>query len=122
MNQDLSVSVATASDEAGAKKLGQPVPESNLASERKSSVPQPAQRPGDVLDRGAGRLLGRGRDAVAEAPPRVADLLLAQREAERDAEHQRADQERDHAAHASTVGRGTRRGKTRQPPRRARAA
>jgi hypothetical protein len=44
MNQDLSVSVATAAGSAGAKKLGQPVPDSNLVSDRKSSVPQPAQR------------------------------------------------------------------------------
>ena len=44
MNSDRSVSVATASGSAGAKKLGQPVPDSNFASERNSSVPQPAQR------------------------------------------------------------------------------
>ena len=44
MNNERSVSVATASPLAGAKKLGQPVPDSNFVSERNSSVPQPAQR------------------------------------------------------------------------------
>ena len=44
MNSERSVSVATASGSAGAKKLGQPVPDSNFASERNSSAPQPAQR------------------------------------------------------------------------------
>jgi hypothetical protein len=44
MNQDLSVSVATAEGSAGAKKLGQPVPDSNFVSDRKSSFPQPAHR------------------------------------------------------------------------------
>ncbi len=44
MNQERSVSVATASGFAGAKKLGQPVPDSYFASDRNSSVPQPAQR------------------------------------------------------------------------------
>jgi len=34
-----SVSVSTASAAAGAKKLGQPVPDSNLVSERKSGLP-----------------------------------------------------------------------------------
>ena len=36
--------VGVASEDAGAKKLGQPVPESNFVSDRKSSLPQPAQR------------------------------------------------------------------------------
>ena len=40
----VSVSVTTLSSAAGSTKLGQPVPESNFASERKSSAPQPAQR------------------------------------------------------------------------------
>ena len=40
----LSVSVTTLSSSVGSTKLGQPVPESNLSSERKSSAPQPAQR------------------------------------------------------------------------------
>src|SRR5664280_2049784 len=44
MNRERSVRVATADGSAGAKKLGQPVPESNFASERKSSVSQPAHR------------------------------------------------------------------------------
>jgi hypothetical protein len=44
MNHEPSVSVATAARSAGAKKLGQPVPDSNFVSDRKSSVPQPAQR------------------------------------------------------------------------------
>jgi hypothetical protein len=44
MNSERSVSVATAAGSAGAKKLGQPVPDSNLASDRNSSAPQPAQR------------------------------------------------------------------------------
>jgi hypothetical protein len=44
MNSDRSISVATASVAIGAKKLGQPVPDSNFASERNSSAPQPAHR------------------------------------------------------------------------------
>ena len=44
MNHDRSVSVATESGSIGAKKLGQPVPDSNLASERNNSLPHPAQR------------------------------------------------------------------------------
>ena len=44
MKNERSVSVATAFALAGAKKLGQPVPDSNLVSDRKSSLPQPAQR------------------------------------------------------------------------------
>ena len=40
----VSVLVTTLSSDAGSKKLGQPEPESNFASERKSSAPQPAQR------------------------------------------------------------------------------
>jgi hypothetical protein len=40
----VSVSVTTLSRPAGSTKLGQPEPESNFASERKSSAPQPAQR------------------------------------------------------------------------------
>ena len=39
-----SSSVSTASSAAGAKKLGQPEPESNFSSERNSSEPHPAQR------------------------------------------------------------------------------
>jgi hypothetical protein len=41
---ELSVSVATAAGRSGSVKLGHPVPESNLASEEKSSAPQPAQK------------------------------------------------------------------------------
>ena len=44
MNSDRSVSVATASGATGAKKLGQPVPDSNFVAELNSSVPHPAQR------------------------------------------------------------------------------
>ena len=44
INNDRSVSVATAPRSAGAKKLGQPVPDSNFVSDRNSSAPQPAQR------------------------------------------------------------------------------
>jgi hypothetical protein len=44
IQSDRSTSVSTASVEAGAKKLGQPVPESNFVSELKSSAPQPAHR------------------------------------------------------------------------------
>ena len=44
MKNDRSVSVSIASGPAGAKKLGQPVPDSNLVSERKSSAPLPAHR------------------------------------------------------------------------------
>jgi hypothetical protein len=40
----VSLSVTTLSSAAGSTKLGQPVPESNFASERKTSAPQPAQR------------------------------------------------------------------------------
>jgi hypothetical protein len=40
----VSVSTRTLSSDAGSTKLGQPVPESNFASERKISLPQPAQR------------------------------------------------------------------------------
>ena len=36
--------VSTASSSEGSTKLGQPEPESYFASERKSSVPHPAQR------------------------------------------------------------------------------
>jgi hypothetical protein len=43
MNIERSFSVATAAGSAGSKKLGQPVRESNFASDRKSSAPQPAQ-------------------------------------------------------------------------------
>ena len=39
-----SASVSTASAAAGAKKLGQPVPESNFASELNSGSPQATQR------------------------------------------------------------------------------
>jgi hypothetical protein len=39
-----SVSVTTLSRDAGSTKLGHPVPESNLASDWKSSVPHPAHR------------------------------------------------------------------------------
>jgi hypothetical protein len=39
MKKEPSVSVATAAGSAGAKKLGQPVHDSNFVSERKSSVP-----------------------------------------------------------------------------------
>src|SRR5438874_1246994 len=39
-----SLAVSTASSSFGWKKLGHPVPESNLASELNSSAPQPAQR------------------------------------------------------------------------------
>jgi len=44
IKSERSVSVATAVGSAGAKKLGQPVPDSNFVSEPKSSVPQPAHR------------------------------------------------------------------------------
>src|SRR5215210_1333435 len=44
MKSELSGLVSTASDSAGSKKLGQPVPESNFVSELKSSCPQPLQR------------------------------------------------------------------------------
>jgi hypothetical protein len=44
MKNERSVSVATAFALAGAKKLGQPVPDSNFVPESKSSAPQPAQR------------------------------------------------------------------------------
>ena len=44
MNQDRSVSVSTAEASAGSKNDGQPVPDSNLVSLRKSSAPQPAHR------------------------------------------------------------------------------
>src|SRR4029078_8323767 len=44
MNQDRSVSVSTAEVSAGSKNDGQPVPDSNLVSLRKSSAPQPAHR------------------------------------------------------------------------------
>ncbi len=44
MNRELSGRVSTASLSAGSKKLGHPVPESNLVSELNSSCPQPLQR------------------------------------------------------------------------------
>jgi hypothetical protein len=44
MKRERSFLVATEAGSAGAKKLGQPVPESYFASDRKSSVLQPAQR------------------------------------------------------------------------------
>ena len=44
MNMLLSALVSTASLLAGSKKLGQPVPESNLVSELKSSFPQATQQ------------------------------------------------------------------------------
>ena len=44
MKMERSVSVATAAGFAGAKKLGQPVPDSNFASDPKSSASQPAHR------------------------------------------------------------------------------
>ena len=44
IKKERSVSVTTAAGSAGAKKLGQPVPDSNFASDRKSSLLQPAQR------------------------------------------------------------------------------
>ena len=40
----LSSRSSTASASAGSVKLGQPLPESNFASDRNSSAPQPAQR------------------------------------------------------------------------------
>ncbi len=42
MNMLWSGRSSTASATAGSKKLGQPVPELNLASDRNSSFPQPA--------------------------------------------------------------------------------
>jgi catechol 2,3-dioxygenase-like lactoylglutathione lyase family enzyme len=44
MKNERSGLVATAEASTGAKKLGQPVPDSYLASDRNSSEPQPAQR------------------------------------------------------------------------------
>jgi hypothetical protein len=44
MKNDRSVSVSTADASAGSKKEGQPVPDSNFVSDRKSSAPQPAHR------------------------------------------------------------------------------
>jgi hypothetical protein len=44
MNHEPSLSVATAAGSAGAKKLGQPVPDSNFVSDRKSSVPGASRR------------------------------------------------------------------------------
>src|SRR4051794_35105604 len=44
MKRLLSGRSSTCSRLAGSVKLGQPVPESNLVSEEKSSVPQPTQR------------------------------------------------------------------------------
>jgi hypothetical protein len=44
MNHERSVSVAIAPGSTGAKKLGQPVPESNLASGLNSGLPQQTQR------------------------------------------------------------------------------
>jgi hypothetical protein len=43
MNQELSACSSTAFLSMGAQKLGQPVPDSNLVSELKSSRPLPAQ-------------------------------------------------------------------------------
>src|SRR5262245_21148535 len=43
MPWERSTSASTASVAVGAVKLGQPVPESNLASDENSSAPQPAQ-------------------------------------------------------------------------------
>jgi hypothetical protein len=43
MKSVLSACSVTAFFEMGCQKLGQPVPDSNLVSERKSSCPQPAQ-------------------------------------------------------------------------------
>jgi len=40
----VSTSSSTESSEAGSTKLGQPDPEWNFASERKSSAPQPEHR------------------------------------------------------------------------------
>jgi hypothetical protein len=39
---DLSILMRILSEETGAEKLGQPVPESNLVSDKKSAVPQQA--------------------------------------------------------------------------------
>jgi hypothetical protein len=44
MNRLLSGRSSTASATAGSEKLGHPVPESNLASEPNSVLPQPAHR------------------------------------------------------------------------------
>src|ERR1035437_2387300 len=44
MKKERSVSVETAAGSTGAKKLGQPVPDSNFASDPKSSAWQPEQR------------------------------------------------------------------------------
>ena len=52
----VSTCVSTLESDAGSTKLGQPEPESNFASDRKSSVPQPAQRytPGSSVGVGTG--------------------------------------------------------------------
>jgi hypothetical protein len=44
MKKLLSVSVSTLCSVDGCVKLGQPVPDSNLSSESKSSLPQQTQR------------------------------------------------------------------------------
>ena len=70
-----SLSVATASGSAGSTKLGQPLPDSYLASERKSTVRQPTQRYcTGFLARG----IRAGERSLGRLPPQHLVLLARQ--------------------------------------------